>query len=144
MERDLVDQIKIDSVVQHTTAAASDITNATPLDMQGYQGVIFIARFGTAAANNTIQAQQGLVSDGSDAADIKDSKVAVGASDEIVVLQLESVGERYIRPVVKRGTSSTLEFLIAIRYGPLTKPVANAVAGTLALRKLFGTAEGTP
>lgn len=144
MEKDLIQDIKIDSVLTYTTAAASDITNATPLDMQSYNGVIFIARFGTAAADNTIQAQQGLAANGSDAADLAGSKVAVGASDELVVLQIENPLERYIRPVVKRGTSSTLEFLLAIRYGPKQKPVANALAGTLALKRIWGPAEGTP
>ena len=125
-----------------TAAGTSEVVGAT-IDMQNYEGVLFIAKFGTAASGNNLKAAQGEQSDMSDAADLKGTLVAVGASDEIVWLDLYRPEERYVRALIQRGTSSTLDWCIAIRYGPKKMPVDNTIAGTIAGEVHVSPIEGT-
>jgi len=125
-----------------TAAGTSEVVGAT-IDMQNYEGVLFIAKFGTAASGNNLKAAQGEQSDMSDAADLKGTLVAVGASDEIVWLDLYRPEERYVRALIQRGTSSTLDWCIAIRYDPKKMPVDNTIAGTIAGEVHVSPIEGT-
>ena len=103
---------------------------------------MFIAKFGTAASNNTLQAQQDAASDMSGVQDLKDTKVTVGSSDEIVWLEIANPLDRHVRCQVQRGTSTTLDWCIAIQGGPKKLPVDNATAGTIAGELHVGPPEG--
>lgn len=126
-----------------TTAAGTSTVTGSTIDMQGYEGVLFIAKFGTAASNNTIKAQQDTDSAMGGAADLAGTSVGVGASDEIVWLDLYKPAERYVRALALRGTSTTLDSLWAIQYGPRVMPVDNTVAGTIHGEVIVSPAEGT-
>lgn len=127
-----------------TTIAGTSAVNGAIFDMSRYEGIVFIAKFGTAATDNTIKAQQGADSGLSDAADLAGSSVAVGASDEIVCLEIHKPIERYVRMVAVRGTSTTLDWAVAIPYDHRGKsPVSNSVAGTIASEIHVSPAEGT-
>ena len=41
-----------------TTSAGTSSIDGAEVDMEGYDGVLFICKFGTAAADNTIHAEQ--------------------------------------------------------------------------------------
>jgi hypothetical protein len=140
--KNLSNYVLIKSALATTTAGTSEIDGAT-IDMQGYEGVLFVAKFGTAAANNTLQAQQGADSGLSDAADLAGTSVTVGASDELVWLDLYRPEKRYVRVQAERGTSTTLDWGIALLYGPRTVPADNAVAGTIAGELTASPDEGT-
>jgi hypothetical protein len=135
-------RVLIAGALATTTAGTSEIDGAT-IDTQGYEGVLFIAKFGTAAANNTLQAQQGALANASDMADLAGTSVGVGASDEIVWLDLNKPLERYVRVQAERGTSTTLDWGVAILYGPRTMPTDNTVAGTIHGEVSISPAEGT-
>ena len=126
-----------------TTAAGTTTVTGSTIDMQGYEGVLFIAKFGTAATDNTLKAAQGAASDMSDAADLLSTSVGVGASDELVWLDIYRPRERYVRALALRGTSTTLDSLWAIQYGPTVEPVDNTVAGTIHGELHSSPAEGT-
>ena len=53
----LSERVKITKVLDYTGAGTS-ATNTSSVDMAGYDGVVFITSFGTAAANNVMKAQQ--------------------------------------------------------------------------------------
>ena len=142
MHHNLSNGAQIAAGVANTGAGTTAVNGAT-VDMQNYEGVLFVCKFGTAAANNTIKGQQGQASDLSDAADLAGTSVAVGSSDEIVWLDLYRPRERYVRMVAVRGTSTTVEWGVAIRYGPRKAPVDNNVAGTIAGELHVSPAEGT-
>lgn len=127
-----------------TTAAGTTTINGDTLDTQGYEGVLFIIKFGTAASNNTIKAQQGAASDLSDGADLAGTSVGVGASDEIVWIDLYRPQERYVRMLGVRGTSTTIDWGIALLYGATKMPVDNTVAGTIHGELHVSPSEGTP
>lgn len=114
-----------------TTGAGTTPVNGATIDMQNFEGVLLLVKFGTPAANNTIKAQQGKQSDLSDAADLAGTQVGVGASDELVWIDLYRPQERYVRVVALRGTSTTIDWGVAIQYGAKKEPVDNTIAGTI-------------
>lgn len=126
-----------------TTAAGTTEVDGSGIDMLGYEGCLFVCKFGTAADGNTLQAQQS--TDNSTFADLADTKVDVGtsASNEIVYLDLVNPAERYVRIQAQRGTSTTLDWCVAIRYGAHKQPVDNDTAGTIAGEVHIAPAEGT-
>lgn len=125
------------------TSAGTSTINGSVIDTQGFNGVWIIIHFGTAAADNTLKAQQGAASNLSDAADLADTQVGVGASDEIVWLDIYRPRERYVRCVALRGTSTTISWGVALLYGAESLPVDNAVAGTIHGEFHQEPAEGT-
>lgn len=139
----LSEDTKIDNVEAYGSANTTTLTSDS-VDMQGYDGVVFIAKYGTAAANNVIHAEQSSDDGDSDAfTDIADSEVAAGASDEIQFIDILRPEERYVRCAALRGTSSTLEGIWAIRYQARTKAVDNTTAGTIAGVTLVSPVAGT-
>lgn len=138
----LSNAVKISQAAATTTAGTSSV-NGTALDMSGYEGVLFIAKFGTAASDNTIHAEQDTASGMGSAADLAGTSVGVGASDEIVWLDLYRPQERYVRMVADRGTSSTLDWAVALQYGSKSQPVDNTIAGTIHGELSVSPSEGT-
>lgn len=107
-----------------TTAGTTTITTTSPLDMTGYEGVVFFVTYGTAAAGNFLKAQQGSVSDGSDAADLEGSKCIPSADAGVACVDVYRPQKRYVRPSCVRGTSTTLGEIWAFRYGKDKMPVS--------------------
>lgn len=133
--------IKITKVADHSTAATSAV-NSTGVDMSGYEGVIFITSFGTAAANNTINAAQG-ADNSTDWEDLTGTSVTSGTSDEDVWIDVYRPTDRYVRCEAARGTSSTLESIWAIQYGARKAPVDNTTSGTITGELHASPSEGT-
>lgn len=131
---------KIESALATTGAGTSEIDGAG-IDMQGYEGVLFVAKYGTAAAGNFLQGQQS--TDNSSFADLEGTAVGVGSSDEIVFLDIHKPQEQFVRVQAQRGTSSTLDWGIALKYGARKQPVDNTVAGTIHGELSVSPSEGT-
>lgn len=128
-----------DPVAAGTTAVTSDA-----IDMAGYEGAIVLGAFGTAAANNVCKLQQSSdngVAD--DYSDLEGSLTAPGASDEDFAISVVRPTKRYLKAVAARGTSTTLENMWAILFGPKAKPVTNAISGTITTKTLVSPEEGT-
>jgi len=138
----LSSNVKITKVKDHSTAATSAVTS-TEVDMLGYEGVLFVTSFGTAAVNNTIKAQQDTATGMGSAADLTGTSVVPGASDEDVWIDVYKPLERFVRVVIARGTSSTLESIWAIQYGARKSPIDNTTTGTIAGELHVTPAEGT-
>lgn len=126
----LSDDVKVTKIADHTTAGTTAVTSAE-IDMLGYDGVMFLTSFGTAAANNLVTLHDSLAT-GEEAATV--ALKASGTSDEDVVLDVLHP-KRFCKLVASRGTSSTLESIWAIQYRGRARAVANAVSGTLAIAK---------
>lgn len=126
----LSDDIKITKIADHTTAGTGDVTSAE-IDMAGYDGVMFITSYGTAAANNLVTLHDSATT-GTEAATV--ALKTSGTSDEDVVLDVLHP-QRFCKLVASRGTSSTLESIYAIQYQARNKPVTNTVSGTLVVAK---------
>lgn len=140
----LSDEVKI-TKVSDVAASGTDAVEGTAVDMAGYDGVLFLSSIGTAAANNSMHAEQSSDAAVADAyADIAGSEVDVATSDEDLFIDILRPRERYVRPVVLRGTATTVENIWAIQYRCKDGlPVDNETAGTIAGKKLVYPAEGT-
>ncbi len=125
-----------------TTAAGTTTINGTEVDMANYEGVLFIVKFGTAATDNQIKAQQDTVTGMAGAADLLGTLVSVGASDEILWIDLYRPQEQFVRAVALRGTSTTIDWAVAIQYGPRKGPADNTIAGTIAGELHVSPAQG--
>lgn len=140
----LSSRIKVIKVKDHSTAA-TDAVNSDGVDMWqngGYEGVMFLTSFGTAASGNTMNAAQG-GDNSSDWQDLEGTSVSSGTSDEDVWLDIYRPTDRYVRAEIARGTSSTLESIWAILYGARSIPVDNTTSGTIVGEAHNSPAEGT-
>lgn len=133
--------VKITKVKDHSTADTTAV-NSDGVDMANFEGVLFVTSFGTAASNNTVNLAQG-ADNSSDWQDLTGTSVTSGSSDEDVWLDVYKPSDRYVRLEAARGTSSTLESIWAIQYGPKKTPVDNTTSGTIAGEAHVSPAEGT-
>lgn len=126
----LTDNVKITKLADHSAANTTAITSAE-LDMAGFEGVVFVSSFGTAAANNVFTLHQSVAPAG-EAASV--ALIASGTSDEDVILDVQwNPAYRYAKVVATRGTSSTIESMWAIQYGARSKSQSSALSGTAAV-----------
>lgn len=116
--------------VEAPTATGTTTIDSTILNMAGYEGVIWIARLGSPAANNNIRAQQDIVVGFGAAADLQGTLVN-SASNNVHVLDLKRPQEQFVRCRVTRGTTTTIDTLVAIQYNPASLAVAQAASVTM-------------
>lgn len=134
----LSSQVKITRVA-NAAAAGTSAVNGSAIDMQGYDGVLFIAAVGTLTATQTtsLKAQEGDTS--SPTADLAGSgsgNLADGDSNKCIVLDIYRPLKRYMRPVLVRGVANAVvDGIWAIQYcGDKAPTVQDAT--TIALSKL--------
>lgn len=145
MSANLSSNIKIVPVKAYTTAATTNLFS-TPVNMAGYEGVLFLSSFGTAGASNTIKVQQSTSSASGTAAfaDLTGSSVSLGgSSDEHQWVEVHRPLEKWVRIQFMRGSSTTIEKAYALQYGPRNAAVDNTTAGTIAGELHASPAEGT-
>jgi hypothetical protein len=138
--------VKITSALDHDEGSAD--RNGATLDMQGFEGVLIVFKFGDIAsgATTSVKAQQGAASNLSDAADLEGTGITVAADDDnqIFVIDLYKPQERYIRGVVdKDASNNTEEMAWYIQYGPTEKPCDNNVADAITTELHASPDEGT-
>jgi len=119
--------VKITKVHAYESAAGSTHYSDI-LDMAGFEGVVFVASIGTAAANNGVNAQQDTDAAGGTMADLEGTKILSDATQTDFVLDIYRPTERYVRLAVLRGTSTTIEAVWAIQYGAHKMPTDNDTA----------------
>lgn len=133
---------KLTKVADHTTAGTTDVESAI-LDMAGYEGVVFFTSYGTAASNNILKVQQDDANGAGGMADLLGTGVASGSSDEDVWVEVYRPTKRYVRCIAVVDTSSTVESIWALQYGPRELPVDNTTSGTITGETHASPAEGT-
>lgn len=136
--------VKITKVAAASSAGTSTI-NGTTVDMTGFEGVLFVTTIGTANAGNILKAQIGEKADGSDAADLEGSAVVAEGSGSVVWLDIYRAdpSQKYIRPVVVRGASTTVGEIYAIQYESRKQVVGNNIENTIIGKLLVNPYEGT-
>jgi len=132
-------------VADHSTAATGDVVCAS-VDMAedgGYDGVLFLTSYGTAATNNILKAS-GSDDDSTFAEYASTAQVASNDgtnSNEDVMLDIQNPLQRYVKAVPERATSSTLESVWAIRYRSRDMAVTDPTAGTGAVVRVASPAD---
>lgn len=106
----------------NATAAGTTAVNGAHVDMQGFDGVLFIMGVGTLTAGQVtaLKAQGGAAVNDSDQADLVGAvspNLADADSNKLVFLDVYCPQQRYVRPVVLRATANAvIDFVIAILY----------------------------
>jgi uncharacterized membrane-anchored protein len=121
-------------------AAGTSTITGTALDMAGFEGAMFIVRLGTPATNNSLHLTQCDTSGGSYAA-ILGTSVGSHATDTPLIVDIYRPKEQYLKYVVTRGTSSTIDIVAIIQYGAGNRPTSQP-SGTQ-IEHFYDTAEGT-
>lgn len=137
----LVESVKIDQVKAYTATGTTAI-NSSEVDMEGYDGVLFVAVMGSTATDISMKAQQDVVTGMGGAADLAGSSKALDGTAKIILLDIFRPLERFVRAVVTRTTTTTIEQILAIRYKARNPPVSNASTAQL-VKQLVSPEEGT-
>jgi hypothetical protein len=116
----LSDNIKI--TVDAPTVAGTSEVDSTPVDMTGYDGVCWIVRVGTPAANNIVKAQEDLTTGMGTVQDLAGSGTISGANNNVVI-DIERPLKKAVRCAVLRGTSTTVDSITTIQYKARSLPI---------------------
>ncbi|MFN0199354.1 MAG: hypothetical protein ACKVT0_21600 [Planctomycetaceae bacterium] len=141
----ILEQVKFVKVKDHSAAGTTEI-DSDSVDMAadgGWDGVVFVSSFGTAAANNVANLQAS--ADDSAWSDIAGSAPAVSSSDEDIIMSVVHPPGRYVRAQMTPTTSSTVESIWAILFRGKSLPyTGNTLAGTRRSKEVISPALGTP
>lgn len=141
--------VKITTAITPTAGAAgTDDIEGTILDMQGYDGVIAIVRFGVITANavTSIKWRQDTGATMAAAADLEGTGMTVADDDDgqIFVSELYRPLERYVQIYVDRGTQNAVVASAEyIRYAGRDFPISNNVTDAVTYELNVSPAEGT-
>lgn len=144
----LLENIKIVRVSAAVAAGSAD-SNGTAVDMQGYDGVVFVASIGAivTGAVASLKAQQGAQAGGGDAADLAGTSVVIADDQDgkCAILDIYRPTDRYVRPVVMRATQNvTIDSVVAILYNGRKAPVALDTTAIATSKAVASPALGTP
>lgn len=148
MAHDFLNACKRVAVLNATAAGTTDV-NCTGVDTEGFDSVVFVAKFGalTATQVTTLKAQQSDDNGSSDDwSDIEGSQSAAMGDDDdndIALLEVAKPGKRYVRCVVERGTeNAVIESVVAELHAPEYEPVTQD-ATVVVTNRVVAAAEGT-
>jgi hypothetical protein len=132
------ENVKITTVAP--TATGTTTITGSAIDMAGYDGALLIVRLGSPATNNNIRWSQCDTSGGS-YADLEGTLVGNHATDNPLMVDLKQPREQFLKYVVTRGTTTTIDAVTVIQYRGASFPVTQP-SGTQ-LEKYTSPAEGT-
>jgi len=112
--------VQVRHVMNAQVAGSTNVTGSE-IDMQGFDGVMFIADIGALTASQVTKLQAiGSATSGAEAAFTTDAvtpAMADGDSNKLLVLDIFRPVTRYLKPVVERGTANAvINCVIAILY----------------------------
>lgn len=125
--------VKVTRVMNAVAAGTTD-QNSSIIDMSGFDGVLFIAMFGTLTATQVtqIKGQQDTDPAGGTMADLAGTLVgplADADSNKCLQLDLLRPRKRYVRCVVDRGTANAvIDGMLAIQYRGSKAPTVHAAS----------------
>jgi hypothetical protein len=133
----LLDNCKV--TTEAPTATGTTTINSAAYDMTGYDGITFIVRLGSPAANNSIKVNQCATSGGS-YNDLAGTSVG-GATNNSKAVTIHRPGKQFIKCSVVRGTTTTIDSLVVLQWkGKGVRPVTQA---NLDYEEWNSPAEGT-
>lgn len=122
-------------------SAGTSAINTDEIDMQDWDGVVFVGSIATANAGNYAKAQQDTVTGMGSAADLEGTKVTPGDSGDSFLIDLYKPRERFVRAVITRGASTATGDVYAILYKGRKAPVTHG--STIDSEVHVSPAEGT-
>lgn len=136
----LLEELRFVNSANNSAAGVTDVTPAARIDMQGFHGVLLLAKIGTIDATGTVT-----FTARSAATDVAGAKLALIATladtddDSWVALDLRDPDERFVDWIIERGVAnSEVDAVLAIPYRanslPITQAAADIAASTTAVR----------
>jgi hypothetical protein len=134
----LSEEVKITTVAP--TATGTSTITGSAIDMAGWDGALLLVRLGSPATNNNIRWTQCDTTGGS-YADLEGTLVGNHATDNPLIVDLKRPREQFLKYVITRGTTTTIDAVTVIQYRGRNKAVTQP-SGTQIERYTF-PAEGT-
>ncbi len=127
-------------MVQAPLADGQTDPDSAAVDMQGFEGVMFVGIVGTVTGSGTASLKAAQSSDNSNFSDLSGvvATGAAGGSDKFLVLDVYKPLERYVRTTLTRAVANSIYGgTIAIQYGAHKRPTVHDAA-TLAAAAILG------
>ena len=128
------------TLVQAPLADGQTDPDSSSVDMQGFEGVLFIGIVGTVTGSGTASLKASQSSDNSSFNDLSGvvATGAAGGSDKFILLDVYRPLDRYVRTTLTRAVANSIYGgTIAIQYGAHKKPTIHDAA-TLAAAAILG------
>lgn len=135
----LIHDVKVTTYAP-TATGTTTITQTTGLDMSGFDGALLVIRLGSPATNNNIRVSQ-CDTTGGTYADLLGTLVGNHATDNPLVVDIYRPKEQFLKYVVTRGTTTTIDTLAWVQYNTRVRPVTQP-SGTQ-VETFVAPAEGT-
>lgn len=134
--------------VMDNQATGTTTVSSTTVDLAGFDSVEFVTKLGAIDATSvvTVKVQQGALSDGSDASDLKDTaiKPADTDDDKLVVHDIHRPEKQFLRVQILRATANAeVDSVTARLYNARTKPTTQATADVAGSEFHLSPIEGT-
>lgn len=146
--QNLIKDVKISRVMNAVAVGTTTQTASAPVDMSGYDGVLFVVSFGTITDGTPgVKARQGNQSNMSDAQDLAGTLTSPALTDDnkLVALDVYRPTDRYVDCQILRGgaTGAVIDGVIAIQYRGHKMPITQDTAQVAANKSLISPNEGT-
>ena len=128
------------TLVQAPLADGQTDPDSSAVDMQGFEGVLFVGIVGTVTGAGTASLKAAQSSDNVNFNDLAGAVAsgAAGGSDKFIVLDVYRPLDRYVRTTLTRAVANSIYGgTIAIQYGAHKKPTVHDAA-TLAAAAILG------
>ncbi len=123
--------IKITKVKAGQSTATTEVVSDV-VDMQGYEGVIFITTIGSANAGNYLKSKQDKVIGMSGAVDLAGKKIVATAANQVVWLDIYKPTERYLTAnIIRAGATTVTGDIYAIQYEGNKFPESNVITDVI-------------
>jgi len=139
---ELSSKVKVTKVLANQTSAGTALNSAS-VDMQGFEGCIFVGVINTANAGNFANVAQSSDDGVGDAfADLAGTKVVPGDNNDSFMIDIFKPRERYLRCEIDRsGANTATGDVYAIQYGARKMPTSQGA--TVDAEAHISPAEGT-
>lgn len=146
MSVNLANSCKFAPAMGYQAAGTNDTLAGTTIDTLGYDGVVFVGKFGTitATAVTTFKAQHDDAYGMGTVADVTGATISVAADDDNQVAVVDVYRpRRYVRIAIVRATANAVvDGVVAILYKGRKSPVTQD--STLVATGVVATAVGIP
>jgi len=133
---------EVEMILAGAGSAGTTLTSSA-VDMQGFEGVMFVGTIATANAANFAKVQQSSDDGDADAyADLTGTKNVPGDDADSFLIDINKPRERYLKLLIDRGGANTATGdVYAIKYGAHAKPTSHG--STIDAEMHASPAEGT-
>lgn len=126
----LLTNVKITKVLAAATSAATPVTSAI-VDMQDYEGLVFVCAMVSGNVSNYLSVIDGNQSNLSDALPVSGLQAAAVSDGCTVAVEIDNPQKRYHAAVVNRAVGTVVGDMYAIQFSGKRRPTNNNILGVI-------------